>query len=317
MPLDAQIAQFLAEFGPALEFPSEARTDPQRAAQFLADVRPRLNLAPVAPEPVFDVHDETPDRGRPVRIYRASPDAGRPVIVYLHGGGWVSGGLEMNDSWCRRLAVATQAVVVSVDYRLAPEHPYPDALDDTMAALDWTRANADRFGGDQARLAICGTSAGGNLAAAACLLSRDRGLPTPGLQILLYPVLDPPRDSASYRDNASGYLLTRDQMEWYWDCYLPGRAADVPSYAAPERAADLSGLPPALVASAEYDPLRDEADSYAAHLAAAGVAVDHLPCGGMIHGFLSFLEQMPAARAYAEQITDAVNRMVAEHLGPA
>ena len=323
MPLDPQIAQFLDEFAPALGFPPGARHDTQRAMTFLAGVRAQLNTPPAtAAEPIHAVHDETAHDDATgssvaVRVYRPSTDGGRPVIVYLHGGGWVSGGLEMNDGWCRRLAAATGAVVVSVDYRLAPEHPYPQALDDTMTALAWARANAARLGGDATRLAVCGTSAGGNLAAAACLLARDRGEPLPGLQVLLYPVLDEPRDSGSYVENASGYLLEREQMEWYWDCYLPQRTDEVPSYAAPGRAADLAGLPPAIVASAEYDPLRDEADRYAAALARAGVPVEHLPCTGMIHGFLSFLDAMPAAREHATRITTAVSEMTERHLAPA
>jgi acetyl esterase len=314
MPLDAQIAQFLQEYGEALAFPRGARHVPSRTDRYLADIRPRLNTPAAEPsEPVFEVHDDATDGGTAVRIYRPSPAEDHPVIVYLHGGGWVSGGLEMNDGWCRRLAVATRAAVVSVDYRLAPEHPYPAGLDDTMDALAWTRENARGFGADPARLAVSGTSAGGNFAAAACLVCRDRGLPMPRVQILLYPVLDVPRDNSSYLDNASGYLLEREQMEWYWDCYLPGRAREIPDYAAPGHAEQVDGLPPAVVASAEYDPLRDDADDYAARLRAAGIPVEHLRCTGMIHGFLSFLDVMPVARAHAERITSAVAAMLRTH----
>jgi acetyl esterase len=318
MPLDPDIARFLEQNAPALAFPAGARADRQRGRRFLDDIRPRLNTpAAISAETVFSVHDETLEAGRAVRVYRSSRDERRPLIVYLHGGGWVSGGLEMNDGWARRLANATDSVVVSVDYRLAPEHPYPAALEDTMAALAWAHENADRLGGDVRQIAICGTSAGGNLAAGACLLARDRGDALPRLQILLYPVLDVPRDGGSYLHNASGYLLEREQMEWYWDCYLPGRAVHVPAYAAPARSAELAGLPPALVASAEFDPLRDEADGYAERLAEAGVPVEHLACTGMIHGFLSFLDLIPAARDAATRITSAVRVMTAEYCGTA
>lgn len=312
MPLDANIEKFLDEFGAALAFPAGARSDPQRAERFLADVRPRLNTAsPEAPEPVARVHDEATDTGAGVRVYCGSAEPGHPILVYLHGGGWVSGGLEMNDGLCRRLATSTGAVVVSVDYRLAPESAYPAALSDTLEALRWTRQHAERLGGDAARLGVAGTSAGGNLAAAACLLSRDLGLELPRFQLLLYPVLDVPCDNRSYLDNARGYLLEREQMEWYWDCYLPRRSEKIPAYAAPSRCADLTGLPPAVVVSAEYDPLRDEAEDYAARLGAAGVPVELIRCDGMIHGFLSFLDAIPAAGTAADRIAGATMSMLA------
>jgi acetyl esterase len=316
MPLDADIAGFLAGNATALAFPPGARTDPELARRYLDEVRPRLNTAPTVVEPVFDVHDETVDGGPAARIYRSEPTPGHPVIVYLHGGGWVSGGLEMNDGWCRRMALATGAVLVSVEYRLAPESPYPAASDDAMAALAWAGEHAARLGGDPDRIAIAGTSAGGNLAAGVCLRARDLGVRAPGLQVLLYPVTDLPQDNRSYLDNAHGYLLERDQMEWYWDCYLPGRA-DVPDalpvYAAPGRAEDLAGLPPAVVVTAEYDPLRDEAETYAARLQESGVEVEHLRIDGMIHGFLSFLDVMPSAAAAAGRITDTVRAALETH----
>jgi acetyl esterase len=310
VPLDEHLARFVTEHGAALAFPAGGRTDAEIAGRFLAGIRPQLNTPSVAPaEHVMDVHDESVDGRLNVRVYRNDPGPGQNLVVYLHGGGWVSGGLEMNDPLCRRLALATGAVIVSVDYRLAPESPYPHALRDTVSAIEWARENAERLGGDAERLAVVGTSAGGNLIAGACLLMRDLELPLPRVQLLLYPVLDLPSDAGSYVENGTGYLLEREQMEWYWDCYLPHRQVRVPSYAAPVRATDLSGLPPAIVISAEYDPLRD---AYAARLAAAGVPVELVRCAGMIHGFLSFLNASPAVATILEQIVGSFTQLMAQ-----
>ncbi|MDT4949006.1 MAG: acetyl esterase [Pseudonocardiales bacterium] len=314
MPLDQHVRRFLGENGARLGFPAGARDDPHRAAQYLARVRPTLNTPPAAePEPVTDVHDETVHGGTAVRAYRGSPEPGRPILVYLHGGGWVSGGLEMNDALCRRLAALIDCVIVSVDYRLAPECPYPAALGDTVAAIAWSREHGERLGGDPSNVSVAGTSAGGNLAAAASLLSRDLGLAPLRLQLLLYPVLDVPTDNSSYVANAGGYLLEREQMEWYWDKYLPQRGANVPVYAAPGRSDDLAGLPPAIVVAAEFDPLRDEAESYAGRLQDSGVPTELILCEGMIHGFLSFLGAIPAADRAVELIADAVRTLAVTH----
>jgi acetyl esterase len=310
MPLDQHVGRFLVENGARLGFPAGARDDPQLAAQYLARVRPTLNAPSAAePEPVSDVHDETMFGGTAVRVYRGSPEPGRPILVYLHGGGWVSGGLEMNDALCRRLAALLGCVIISVDYRLSPEFPYPAALGDTMAAIAWAREHGERLGGDPSDVSVAGTSAGGNLAAAAALLARDLGPAPLRMQLLLYPVLDVPTDTSSYVANAGGYLLEREQMEWYWDKYLPHRRANVPVYAAPARSDDLAGLPRAVVVAAEYDPLRDEAETYARRLQEAGVATELILCDGMIHGFLSFLGAIPAADTAAQRIARAVRTL--------
>ena len=309
MPLDPDIAGFLAAAGAELAFPRGARTEPERARGYLTDVRRRLNAPLPATQPLVDVRDELIPGGPAVRIYRDSAAPGLPVVVYLHGGGWVSGGLEMNDGLCRMLATSIRSVVVSVDYRLAPEYPYPAALFDVLEALQWTRRNAERIGADPTRLSIAGTSAGGNLAAAACLLARELGIDRPQLQVLLYPVLDVPTDTQSYMDHSTGYLLEREQMEWYWDSYLPRRAERIPAYAAPARCDDLCGLPPAVVVAAEYDPLRDEAEAFGERLINSGVPTAAIRCAGMIHGFLSFLEAIPTARTAAAGIARAIVAM--------
>jgi acetyl esterase len=299
MALDPDIARFLAGPGRQLAFPAQAREDPDAAAAYLANARAALAAPPSSPrEPVCEVYD-TDAAGVPVRVYRAAEDA--PLLVYFHGGGWVSGGLEMNDVLCRRLANLTACVLVSVDYRLAPEHPYPAALDDCLAAVAWARKHISGR-----HVSVGGTSAGGNLAAGVALASRDRGLPPFAAQLLIYPVLDPSMDTPSYADNGTGYLLERSQLQWYWDQYLSARNGPVPPYAAPIRASDLAGLPRAVVVTAEYDPLRDEGERYAARLAAAGVPARTMRFDGQIHGFLTFLHAMPAAATALEQIAAAV-----------
>jgi acetyl esterase len=256
------------------------------------------------PEPVFAVSDADAG-GVPVRIYRPSPDVGLPVVVYFHGGGWTIGSVEQFDPITRQLANAIGAVVVSVDYRLAPEHPFPAPLDDCRNALEWVAAHAPSFGGDASRLAVMGDSAGGNLAAVCALLARDAGAPKLAMQVLVYPVTDCVLDTPSYQENGKGYLLTYDDMEWFFACYTAGRADATDWRISPLRAPDLAGSAPAVVITAEYDPLRDEGDAYARRLAEAGVPVTHLPYDGMIHAFFGLSGAFDASR-------DAIARVGAE-----
>src|SRR5881397_1593802 len=192
----------------------------------------------------------------PVRVYTPEGCAPFPVLVYFHGGGWVTGSLETHDGLCRHLANAAGAVVASVDYRLAPEHPFPASGEDAYAATRWVAANAAVIGGDAKRIAVGGDSAGGNLAAVVSLMARDRGGPAIALQLLVYPVTNHAYDTASYRENADGYLLTRDSMVWFWNHYLRSDRDGADPYASPLRAPNLAGLPPAVVVTAEFDPLR-------------------------------------------------------------
>jgi acetyl esterase len=309
VPLDPDVALFLRGAGQRLTFPAGARNDPRLAADYLAKVRAALSAPAIGPrEPVHEVFDEVLAGGVAVRVYRGTDSDGAPLLVYFHGGGWVSGGLEMNDALCRRLANLTRCTLVSVDYRLAPEHPYPAALDDCLAAIQWAREEAKRLGADPRHVSVAGTSSGGNLAAAVALVSRDRNLATLRAQLLLYPVLDHAMTTSSYLANGAGYLLERTQMEWYWDQYLPQRDGNVSPYAAPAAATDLSLLPSAVVVSAEFDPLCDEAELYASRLAAAGVATELLRFSGQIHGFLTFLGAMPAADTAITEIAAAARR---------
>lgn len=251
-----------------------------------ARVAPLNALAPEVAE-VADRTIDGPDGALRLRLYRPEGVGPFPVVVYIHGGGWVLCSLETHDNVCRHLCVGAGALVVSVDYRLSPEHRFPAALDDSIAALRWVAAHIGRFDGDPARLAIAGDSAGGNLAAAVALRSRDEGGPSLVGQLLVYPVTDYPSDAmASYAENGEGYGLTRASMEHYWTQYLGDTPADTP-YAAPLRMPDLGGLPPAFVITAEYDVLRDEGEAYAGKLQAAGVPVEVTRYDGVNHGFFS------------------------------
>jgi acetyl esterase len=208
-----------------------------------------------------------------------------PLLLWLHGGGWVIGDLDTADATSRALANRSGAVVVSVDYRLAPEHKAPAALDDALVALTWAVENAELLGVDASRVAVGGDSAGGNLAAALCQRVRDEFGPDIDFQLLVYPVLDCTLTQPSIEENAEGYFLTKDAMAWFVGHYL-GRVDPKDPSVSPLHADSLAGLPPALVITAEFDPLRDEGEAYAAALREAGVAVDSVRYDGQIHGFV-------------------------------
>jgi acetyl esterase len=208
-----------------------------------------------------------------------------PVLVFFHGGGWVVGDIESHDTGCRHLANRAECAVVSVDYRLAPEHKFPAAVEDCLAATAWVAGNAASLGVDAGRLAVGGDSAGGNLAAVVSLLARDHGTPRIGHQLLIYPATDAAMRHDSMARFAEGYVLTRSTMRWFYEQYLRTLADAADWQASPLAAPDLGGLPPAFVLTAGYDPLCDEGDAYAARLAAAGVSVTHRRFTGQIHGF--------------------------------
>ncbi len=247
----------------------------------------------------------------PIRSYRPYGAGERPpVVVYLHGGGWTIGDLQTHDEPCRALAAGTGAVVVSVDYRLAPEHPFPAAVDDAYAAACFVAGNAEDLGVDADRLVVAGDSAGGNLAAVVSLLARDRSGPTIALQVLIYPAVDFDFDSGrwpSLEENATGYFLHLETMRWFADCYGgTGLLAGDPS-AAPIRATDHSGLPPVHVSVAGFDPLRDEGLGYAEALAGAGVPVTLCRHDAQVHGYWHFAPSVESSGAAREADIAAIS----------
>ena len=247
----------------------------------------------------------------PIRSYRPYGAGERPpVVVYLHGGGWTIGDLQTHDEPCRALAAGTGAVVVSVDYRLAPEHPFPAAVDDAYAAACFVAGNAEDLGVDADRLVVAGDSAGGNLAAVVSLLARDRSGPTIALQVLIYPAVDFDFDSGrwpSLEENSTGYFLHLETMRWFADCYGgTGLLAGDPS-AAPIRATDHSGLPPVHVSVAGFDPLRDEGLGYAEALAGAGVPVTLCRHDAQVHGYWHFAPSVESSGAAREADIAAIS----------
>ncbi len=227
----------------------------------------------------------------PLRLYHPQPAAERrappPVLVYFHGGGWVIGDLDTHDTLCRQLALQSGCAVVAVDYRLAPEHRFPAAFDDGLAATRWVQARASDLGVDRARLAVGGDSAGGNLAAAVAIALRDVGDVPVRFQLLIYPATDQRRGWPSHTTNGQGYLLTTETMDYFHDHYLPDPAMDLDWRASPLLHPDLSQLPPAFVLTAGYDPLRDEALQYSHRLSQAGNRCAHVLFERQIHGFIT------------------------------
>lgn len=264
--------------------------------------------APIEKEPVHATRDlEVPGPAGRLRVRLYYPVAADklPLVVFFHGGGFVLCDIETHDPLCRSLARASGCAVASVEYRLAPEARFPEPLEDCYAATRWLVANAGELGLDETRVAVSGDSAGGALAAAVTLLARERGGPRLSHQALLCPVTDAACDTASMRELARGYWLTRDIMQWFWACYLPGPEHGTNPLASPLRAADLSGLPPATVVTAEFDPVRDEGEAYARRLREAAVPVVARRYLGMLHGFLSLPHLTPvASRAIADVGSD-------------
>lgn len=282
MPLAPEVAAML-EAAAALNLPPMHALDPVtvREANRTPLVENSISLHSVAnstiPGPAGEI---------PVRIYTPDGEGPFPLVVFYHGGGFVICDLDSHDSLCRSLCAKIGAVLVSVDYRLAPEAKFPAAPDDCYAATCWAVEHAAELGADSSRLCLAGDSAGGNLAAVVALMARERNGPQASHQLLIYPVTDRSCNSQSYIDNGEGYFLTSATMEWFWDHYLQSDDQAEHPWASP-LLAELSDLPSATVITAEYDPLRDEGIAYAEALAAAGVDVEHKNFNGMIHGFVS------------------------------
>jgi acetyl esterase len=264
---------------------------------------------------VRSVDDDTvPGPAGPIRIriYRPSADEPAPLVTYFHGGGWVIGDIDTHDGTCRTLCHRTAAVVVSVDYRLAPEHRFPAALDDCDAATAWVAEHGSLLGGDPERLGVAGDSAGGNLAAAVALRARDRGGPALRAQALVYPAVDFTTERPSVEANGEGYLLTAAAVRWFCAQYLGGQDPADPM--ASPLLADLRGLPPAVIAVAEFDPLRDEGRDYAEALGDAGVPVHLLEFPGLVHGFMGLGALSPASARATDEVWAAFASLLAREL---
>ena len=256
-------------------------------------------------EPVKSVENQVipgPAGDMPIRLYWPEATGPLPVVLFLHGGGWTVGNIDSYDSQARTICNQVEALVVSAEYRLAPEHPYPAAFDDAVAALRWTAAHSAELGGDPARLGVAGDSAGGNLAAAACLWARDHDGPAIKAQCLIYPSTDTSKEYPSFTEFADGLLLTAATSRWFKHNYLPDEARAHEPYANPLLASDHAALPPAVVAVASHDPLRDSGEAYAMALEAAGVPVWHKRYPGLVHGFFGMGLVVDAARDAIEEI---------------
>lgn len=267
------------------------------------------------PPPIAATQDRTipgPAGELPIRVYTPDAPAPHPVLVYFHGGGWTVGNIDIADRPCRALAHATGSVVVSVEYRMGPEDKFPASFDDCYAATAWVAEHAAELGVDPDRLAVIGDSAGGNLAASVALQARERGGPRIAYQVLIYPVTDCGVEYPSHQENGDGYLLTSAAMRWFWGHYLSDPAHGSDPRAAPIRATDLSGLPPALVVTCEFDPLRDEGEAYAERLRAAGGSVKLHRFDGMIHGFFWMSQVFPQT----QELMDEIARELSSALRP-
>jgi acetyl esterase len=279
-------------------------------AQARATIRSRF-VPPREPEPVAEIHDTTvpgPAVGIAVRIYRPEHDGRLPMLVYAHGGGFVFCDLDSHDALCRDIANRIPAVVVSVAYRLAPEHQWPTAAEDVYAVTQWAADSAEDLGGDARRVVVGGDSAGGNLAAVTALMARDRASHPLAAQVLIYPVIAADFDTESYRLFGTGFYNPKTAMRWYWDQYVPVAADREHPYASPVRA-DLAGLPPAVVVIAGHDPLRDEGIAFADALDAAGVTTARCVFEGGIHGFMT-MPTLGIAQQARQQVCRELSRLL-------
>jgi acetyl esterase len=300
----------------------EASGQPHLTALSVDEARERVRSAlvskgvPLALHSVEDVSVPTPNGPLRVRLYR--PAEGRlPVALFLHGGGWTVNDVDTHDELCRRLAKRSGWVLASLDYRRAPEHKHPAQLEDAYLGYRWMLDNAESIGCDPSARAVVGESSGGSIAASLTLLLRDLGAPMPTYQVLAYPATDEFDRWPSYSERGSGYILDRDLMGWYFGHFLPAGSSAATPYLVPLATEDLSGLPPALVLTAEFDPLRDEGREYVRRLKEAGVEVEHVHAADQMHGFLLLGRVVANAGSLIDRTGDALARARAGRGSPA
>ncbi len=304
--LDPQVEAFLQQMAQQGTPPVHTLT-PLQARESRNPVFIKLGGPPESVADVRNLDIPGPAGQIPIRIYTPKGAGPFPVLVFFHGGGFVICNLDTHDSICRSLANGASCIVVSVDYRLAPEHKFPAAVDDAYAATQWVELNADRINGDPDRIAVGGDSAGGNLSAVVSLMARDKGGPSLIYQLLLYPVTDLSSfDTDSHRQHGEGYILTKDGMEYYRDHYVEHEEELQNPYVSPLLARELTGLPPALVITAQFDVLTDEAEAYANRLKEAGVQVKYICFDGMIHAFFSLPAVIDRAKDAIDEATAAL-----------
>ncbi|PWI57454.1 alpha/beta hydrolase [Sulfoacidibacillus thermotolerans] len=310
MSLDPELVDLLAKTPPVALPPQN--DIPITQARIAYTMARKSSFAPIPLHRVVDERWQALDREISVRIYVPEARLLLPVLLYYHGGGWVFGNVDTHDQLCRILSKEVGCIVVSVDYRLAPEHPFPAAVNDAYDALQLAAREIVRFHGDPSRIAVAGDSSGGNLAAAVCLMAREDQSRTvsPIFQALIYPVTDLSTDFPSYTAYGQGYGLTKESMEWYIKQYVNHTNERQNPFAAPLQAEDLSELPAALVLTAEFDPLRDEAEAYATKLATAGIPVTVSRYPGMIHGFVNMLSLTQSKNAIS-QISESLRKAFA------
>ncbi len=314
MPLNPQVAEMLDGRRKDSTKPLYELSLEQARADDLASIQ----AGGGAVVPVGETRDLTlpgPAGDLPARVYRPSGEGPFPVLLYLFGGGWTLGTLDTCDGVCRQICADASCIVMSVQYRRAPEDVFPAAPEDSYAAIEWLAENAESLGGDPRRLAVGGDSAGGNLSAAVAQMARDRGGPSLRCQVLVYPNTDYHADTPSRREIDDPVMFNRHSVDWYWGHYLADPEDGDNPLASPLRAKTLSDLPPALVISAEYDPLRDEAEAYAHRMREDGVRVTLTRYDGMTHGFFTMSGVLEDARTAVRQVTEFLRTELAE--GPA
>jgi acetyl esterase len=309
-------AQIVGEFVKSIRVPGYYPPLPELRQQLRTMVTLMDEPAPALPR-IEDIAIPGPAGPIGARLYDAAGAGAppRPVVAYFHGGGWVQGDLETHHGLCARLAERGRAIVVSVDYRLAPEHKFPAAVLDCEAAYRWLRAHARELGGDPARVAVAGDSAGGNLSAVVSQLAARAGQPVPSCQVLIYPAVDFELDTLSHRELEEGHVIPRERILWYAEQYLRGEADRKDLRASPLRSGDFRGQPPAMIVTAGFDPLRDEGLAYAERLRAAGVDVVYREYPGQIHAFVSLTKAIPEGLRCTLEIGDYLAGQLASPRG--